>query len=73
MISYCLECKKNNKSINPKVIKTKNGRTTILSQCDVCGSKKSRLIKKQEARGLLILLGFKTGLNKMPFFRDHLL
>ena len=48
MISYCLECKKNNKSINPKVIKTKNGRTTILSQCDVCGSQDLLKSKKQE-------------------------
>ena len=37
----------------------------ILSNCDVCGSKKSKFIKKQEANGLLGSLGIKTPLSKI--------
>ena len=32
---------------------TSNGKTMILSKCAKCGSKKSRFIKNQEAKGLL--------------------
>ena len=49
---------------------TKNGRTMILSQCDVCGSKKSKFIKKQEASGILCSLGIKTPSSKIPFYGD---
>ena len=45
----------------------------ILSKCAICGSKKSRFIKKQEAKGILTSLGFKTGLDKIPAFVDYLL
>ena len=54
MLSYCLKCKKNTESINPKVSKTTNGKAMILSTCAICGSKKSKFIKEQEAKGLLI-------------------
>ena len=40
----------------------------ILSKCEICGSKKSRFIKKQEASGTLSNLGFKTSLNKIPYW-----
>ena len=53
MLSYCLKCKKNTKSINPKVYKTSNDKTMILSKCAICGSKKSNFIKEQQAKGLL--------------------
>ena len=53
MSSYCLKCKKNTENINPRVLKTKNDETIILSKCAICGSKKSRFIKKkQEASGI---------------------
>ena len=38
----------------------------ILSKCVVCDSKKSKLIKDQEASGLLNSLGIKTPLRKIP-------
>ena len=38
----------------------------ILSKCKLCGSKKSRLIKNQQAKGLLSNLGLETPLNKIP-------
>ena len=79
MLSYCLKCKKttkkktNSESIDPKVSATSNGRTMILSKCAICGSKKSRFIKKQEAKGLLSNLGIRTPLNKIPILGDVLL
>ena len=38
MLSYCLKCKNNTESINPKVSKTTNGKTMMLSKYVVCGS-----------------------------------
>ena len=72
MLSYCLKCKKNTKSINPKVSGTSNGGTMILSKCTICGSKKSKFIKKQEAKGLLSSLGIRTPLSKIPLLGDVL-
>ena len=46
MLSYCLKCEKNTESINPKVSKTTNGKTMILSTCAICNSKKSKFIKE---------------------------
>ena len=66
MLSYCLKCRKNTESKNPKVARTKNGRIMLLSKCAMCDSKKSKFIKEQEASGLLISLGIKTPLSKIP-------
>ena len=63
---YCLKCRKNTESKNPKVAKTKNGRIMPLSKCAVCDSKKSKFIKEQEASGLLSSLGIKIPLSKIP-------
>ena len=72
MLSYCLKCRKNTESINPKVSKTTNGKTMILPKCAICGSKKSKFIKDQQAKGLLINLGLRTLLNKIPVLGDIL-
>ena len=72
MLSCCFKCRRNTKSINPKVSKTTNGRAIILSTCAICGSKKSKFIKQQEAKGLLSNLGLKTPLNKIPILGDIL-
>ena len=53
MFSYFLKCRKNTKSKNPRIAKTKNGRIMLLSKCAVCDSKKSKFIKQQEVSGLL--------------------
>ena len=66
MLSYCLKCRKNTKNINLKISVTSNCKTLILSNCAICGSKKSKFIKKQEANGLLSSLGIKTPLSKIP-------
>ena len=60
MSSYGLKCRKNTKNINPRVSKTGNGRTILLLKCAICGSKKSRFIKKQESSGILSSLGLKN-------------
>ena len=66
MESYSLKCKKYTKNTNPQVPSTRNGKLMILSKCAICGSKKSKFIKKQEASGLLSKLGIKTPLSKIP-------
>ena len=63
MISYCLKCRKNAESKNPKVVKAKNGRIMVLSNCTICGSKKSKFIKQQEAKDLL-----GSTLSEIPIF-----
>ena len=68
MLFYCLKCKKNTESIDPKVLKANNVKTMLLSKCAISGSKKSRFIKKQEASGILSSLGLKTPLSKIPLF-----
>ena len=72
MKSYCLKCRKDTENINPKISKTSNGRTMVLSKCAICGSKKWRFIKNQEAKGLLSNLGITTPLSKGPILGDLL-
>ena len=72
MKSFCLRCRKNTENIDPKVSKTSNGRTIVLSKCAICGSKKSRFIKNQETKGLLSNLGVRTPLSKAPILGDIL-
>ena len=72
MKSYCLKCRKNTENINSKVSKTSNVKTMILSKCAICGNKKSRFIKNQEAKGLLSNLGLRTPLSKVPILVDIL-
>ena len=72
MESYCLKCKKHTKNINPQVSSTSNGKLMILSKCAICGSRKSKFIKKQDAKGILSSLGIKTPLSKTTLLGDIL-
>ena len=50
MLSYCLKCKRNTESIDPKVSATSNGRTMILSGSVICAiicakTRSKRIIK----------------------------
>ena len=72
MLSYCLKCKRNTESKNPKVSETNNDRAIISSTCALCGSKISKFIKQQETKGLLSNLGLRTPLNKIPVLGDIL-
>ena len=50
MKTYCLVCIKSTENREAKIIKTKNGRLQLKSQFPICGNKKSRFVKKQEAK-----------------------
>ena len=63
-----MKCRINTENIDPKMVRTKNNRLIMQSKCPVCGIKKSRFVKEQEAKGLLSNLGIKT-----PFSRVLLL
>ena len=66
MSTYCLKYKKDTANIDPKMVKTKNNRLLMQSKCSVCGTKKWRFVKEQDAKGLLSQLGIKTSLSKIP-------
>ena len=66
MKTYCMKCTKNTENLHSKTFKAKNGRLLMQSKCTVCGIKKSRFVKQQEAKGLLSNLGIKTPLSKIP-------
>ena len=50
---YCLVCRDyNTKSISPKIVRNRQNRYIIQSNCATCGSKKSRFIKEKKALGI---------------------
>ena len=63
----CFKCPKNTESKNPKVAKIKNVKSMLLSKCEVCHSKKPKLIKDQETSRLLNSLEIKIPLSKISF------
>ena len=63
MYSFCLKCRNNKESKNPKLARTRNGRIMLLSKCAVSDSKKSKLIKEQDASGLSSSLVIKAPLS----------
>ena len=66
MNTYCVKCKKHTENIDSKIFVTKNNRLIRESKCPVCGIKKSRFVKEQEAKVLLRNLGIRTPLSKIP-------
>ena len=71
MKSYCLRCRKDTENINPIVSNTSNS-WTMISKYAKCGSKKSRFMKDQEAKGLFGNLGVRTSLSKVPILGNIL-
>ena len=69
---YCWKYIKNTENINPRVLKTSNGRTVVLSKCAIYDRKKSSFIKNQEAKGLVSNLGVRTSLSKVPILGNIL-
>ena len=63
MSTYCLSCKKDTRSIDPKVIKTKNNRKMMLSRCSICNNKKSTFIS--QGSGIFYSLVYNTNRNRM--------
>ena len=53
MNTYCLKCKKQTKHLNSKGFITKNKKHIVKSICNICKSKKSKFVSKQEAQGFL--------------------
>ena len=53
--------------------KNKSRKIIIFAKCEGCNSKKSKLIKKQEAIELLSQLGIRTPLSKIPLLGNILL
>ena len=51
--TYCLACRKYTKITNPKIVRNRQNRLMIQSNCAIYGSKKSRFIKEQQAMGTL--------------------
>ena len=62
----CLACRKYTKNNNSKIVRNRQNRLMIQSNCATCDSKKSRFIKEQQAMGILNNLGIKTPLSKVP-------
>ena len=48
MEAYCVSCKKNTANENSSVRRSKQNRLMLVSNCAICGKKKSRFIKIQE-------------------------
>ena len=64
--TYCLVCKKYTENTNPKIVRNRQNRLMIQSNCAIWGSKKSRFIKEQRALGILSNLGIRTPLSQVP-------
>ena len=64
--AYCLVCKKYTENTNPKIVRNRQNRLMIHSNCAICSSKKSRFIKEQKILGILSNLGIKTPLSQVP-------
>ena len=58
-LTFCIKCIKSPKNLDSNIFKTKNN-IIMQSKCAVCGSKKSRFVKEQEAKGLMSKLGLKA-------------
>ena len=63
--TYCLVCRNYTKNINPKIVRNRQNRSMIQSNCAICGSKTCRYIKEQQAMGILSNLGIKTPSSKV--------
>ena len=61
-----MKYRKDTENIDPKMVRTHNNRLITQSKCSVCGIKKSKFVKEQEAKGLLSNSGIKTPLSKIP-------
>ena len=66
MNTYCLKCREPTKGLNSKGFITKNKKYIVKSICNICKSKKSKFVSKQNAEGSLFNLFSKIPiLNKI--------
>ena len=61
-----MKCRRDTENIDPKIFRTKNNRLMMQSKCAICGIKKSRFVKEQEAKVLLSNLGIRAPLSHIP-------
>ena len=62
----CLVCKDYTKNNNTKIVRNRQNRLMIQSNCANCNNKKFRFIKEQQAMEILSNLGIKIPLSKVP-------
>ena len=48
--TYCLACRNYTKNTNPKIVKSKKGKSMIQTTCAKCGSKKSRFYQRTTSK-----------------------
>ena len=53
MLTYCVKCRKNTKNLNSKISESKNNRLIMQSNCGVCGSRKTRFVKKTRSKRII--------------------
>ena len=44
MNTYCVKCRKDTETIDPKIVKTKNNILVMQPKCSICGIKKSIIV-----------------------------
>ena len=66
MKTCCVKCRRDTENVDPKIFRTKNNRLMMQSKCAICGIKKLRFVKEQEAKVLLSNLGIRTPLSNIP-------
>ena len=69
MLTYYVKCRRKIENLDSKIFKTQNSRVIMQSKCGVCGIKKSRFAKEQEANRLLSNLEIKTPLSKISLLK----
>ena len=65
MKTYCFKCRRDTENIDPEMFRIKNNKLIMETKCSICGNKKLRFVKEQEAKSLLSNLGIKTPLSKI--------
>ena len=65
MKTYCLS-RTNTENVDPRIFRTKKNKLIMQSQCSDYRNKKSRFVKKQDAKGLLSNLGIRAPFSKIP-------
>ena len=51
--TYCLSCRKYTKNTDSRTVKSKNEKSMIQSNCAICGSNKSRFIKRTTSERII--------------------
>ena len=71
MLSYCLKGKRDTQSKTQRATETRNVRATLLSNCVMYNSKKSRFIREQEVKWAIESIRNQNSFKKKTIFRRH--